>query len=78
MFHSKQKRQRRYARPAVPPSAHNIAWGAEQIARTIKRTLRQTRWLLECGRLSPPAYKLGGIWVADKAKLLARLSGDPV
>ncbi len=50
-----------------------ILWGADEIAKVIGRTKRQTFALLENGHI--PAKKVGGRWVAKRSELLAFLSG---
>jgi hypothetical protein len=47
----------------------DLLWGAEGIARELKRTRRQTVHLLENGRL--PAIKIGGTWVSSRRVLQA-------
>ena len=47
--------------------ALDIVWGAEEIAKIIGRTPRQTFGLLDNGQL--PAKKVGGRWVASRKKL---------
>jgi hypothetical protein len=51
------------------PSNENLdlIWGAEKIAVALGVPTRKASYLLECGRL--PAKKVGGRWVASRAKL---------
>jgi hypothetical protein len=51
----------------------DILWGAAEIAAAIKRTVRQTNWLLERGQL--PAKKVGNRWVASRKALRQALVG---
>ncbi|MAA98684.1 MAG: hypothetical protein CMN87_10785 [Stappia sp.] len=46
----------------------NIVWGAEEIARVIGRTPRQTFHLMASGQI--PAKKVGGRWCAERGKLI--------
>jgi hypothetical protein len=48
-------------------------WGAEAIAREIKREPRATYHLLENGRLD--ADRLGGRWVSTARRLRAQFAG---
>jgi len=45
----------------------DILWGAQEIARAIRRPVRQTFHLLENGQL--PAKKCGGKWCASREGL---------
>jgi hypothetical protein len=49
-------------------------WGAENIAKVIGRTTRQTFGLLEAGAL--PAKKIGNRWVGGRRKLRERVLGE--
>ncbi len=49
-------------------------WGAENIAPIIKRSVRQTFYLLSTGQL--PARKIGGRYVSTKRKLMSAILGD--
>ncbi len=53
------------------PNADNFAliWGAERIAEELGLKPRQAFYMLENGQL--PARKVGGRWVAERAKLRA-------
>lgn len=55
-------------------SETGLVWGAKEIAKIIGRTQRVTFTLLDKGEL--PAKKVGGRWVADRAKLVAFFTGD--
>jgi hypothetical protein len=55
-------------------SSSDLCWGARAIADVIGRTERITFYMLESGAL--PARKVGGRWVASKARLLAYCAGD--
>ena len=48
--------------------------GAQAIADYIKRSYRQTCYLLETRQL--PAWKIAGQWHSTKAKLRARILGE--
>ena len=50
-------------------------WGAEAIAREIRRTPRQTYWSLENGDL--PAGKMGSTWFSTRRRLRDFLNGNP-
>ncbi|TIP42437.1 MAG: DNA-binding protein [Mesorhizobium sp.] len=52
----------------------DLVWGCAAIARVIRRTQRQTFYMLENGTL--PAKKVGGRWVSERGKLLAHLLED--
>ena len=52
----------------------DIVWSATAIAAVIRRSERQTFYLLENGAL--PAKRVGGRWVASRKKLLAAVIGD--
>jgi hypothetical protein len=52
----------------------DILWGAKAIAEEIKRTERQTSYLLETGRL--PGKKIGGRWTSTRTALRRRF--DPL
>jgi hypothetical protein len=52
----------------------NVLWGAQAIADYIGKTYRQTRYMLEHGRL--PAQKMGQLWIGNKKKISARLLGE--
>jgi hypothetical protein len=54
--------------------AIDLIWEVSQIAKVIGRTERQTFRLLETGQL--PAKKIGGRWVASRAKLIAHFMED--
>ncbi len=58
----------------VQQETDEILWGAEAIATEIGRDRSATFHLLSAGAL--PAKKVGGRWVASKAKLRAFLSGE--
>ena len=45
----------------------DLVWGAEEIAKVIGRTSRQTFHMLTSGQL--PAKKVGDRWVADRNQL---------
>lgn len=45
----------------------DLIWGASAIAAEIKRTPRQTFYLLQTGKI--PARKLGATWVANREVL---------
>jgi hypothetical protein len=47
-------------------------WGAENIGKVIRRTPRQTQYLLESGLL--PARKIGRLWVSDEDSLLQAIT----
>lgn len=51
---------------------NDLIWGAEEIAKVIGRTPRQTFHMLTEEHL--PAKKVGGRWVASRRKLLAALT----
>jgi len=54
----------------------DILWGAEEIARVINRTPRQTHHLLHRGAITA-AKKVGGRWCADRNGLRRQFSdGD--
>jgi hypothetical protein len=55
-------------------SASDLCWGARAIADVIERSERITFYMLESGAL--PARKVGGRWVASRARLLAYCTGD--
>jgi hypothetical protein len=55
-------------------SSSDLCWGARAIADVIERSERITFYMLESGAL--PARKVGGRWVASKARLLAHCRGD--
>jgi hypothetical protein len=59
-----------------PKSPSDLCWGASAIAETINRSVRQTFWLLENGLL--PAKKVGRVWCASRARLIAHCTGDDV
>jgi hypothetical protein len=52
----------------------DLAWGVGEIAAVVQRDERATYHLLAKGEL--PARKVGGRWVASKARLLAFLTGQ--
>jgi hypothetical protein len=52
----------------------DLLWGADAIAKAIGRTERMTFHLLEKGEI--PAKKVGGRWVASRAKLLEHLTNN--
>lgn len=52
----------------------DFLWGANKIGRAIGRTPRQTHHLLTTGKLKS-AKKIGGLWVANRPKLI-REFGD--
>jgi hypothetical protein len=54
----------------------DIVWGAEAIAKIIKREPRATYYLLERGHI-PTAKKVGGNWVASRRAILKFLLEDP-
>jgi hypothetical protein len=60
--------------PVEEETSHDCLWGAEEIARVINLTPRQTWYLLEKHLL--PAKKIGGRWTASRRALLAHLSGE--
>ena len=45
----------------------DLLWGAAEIAKTIKRSERETFHLLQTAKL--PAKKVGKIWVASRRSL---------
>jgi hypothetical protein len=51
-----------------------VVWGAEAIAKTIRRPTRAVYHLLQKDLL--PARKVGANWVASRAALLRYFSGD--
>lgn len=52
-------------------------WGFEKMAPIIKRTPRQTHYLITSGALPEGTVKkVGGRWVTTKRKLLAALIGE--
>lgn len=51
----------------------DLAWGVGEIAAVVERDERATYHLLATGQL--PAKKVGGKWVASKARLRAFLTG---
>ncbi|WP_244631301.1 helix-turn-helix domain-containing protein [Aureimonas sp. ME7] len=51
----------------------DLLWGAEEIAKVIRRTRRQTFAMLDNGEL--PARKVGGRWVIERAELAAVFTG---
>jgi hypothetical protein len=51
-----------------------FVWGARNIGRTIGVPTRKAFYLLEHDLL--PARKVGGVWVAARAKLRAALGGE--
>ena len=54
---------------------HNdLIWGADNIARTINRSERQTFHMLSGGHI-PPAVKVGNRWVVSRAALTAFFRG---
>jgi hypothetical protein len=53
----------------------DIIWGATEIAKVISRSERSTFYLLERGTL--PARKVGRLWSASRATLLAYCAGEP-
>lgn len=55
-------------------NGNDLVWEAAEIAPIIKRTERQTLHLLNRGLL--PAKKIGGRWVASRAKLIAFLTDE--
>jgi hypothetical protein len=55
-------------------SSSDLCWGARAIADVIERTERETFYLLENGLI--PGRKIGGKWVASRARLLAYCTGD--
>lgn len=58
--------------PATPePAQMDLVWGCDGIAKAIKRTKRQTFYMLESGALK--ATKVGNRWVADRQTLLSAL-----
>lgn len=74
---SKPRKPHRAARPVDPPPADPaLVWGAAAIGRVIGRSPRQTHYLLETGKLSPAARKVGAIWCGSPQKLIEHLSGD--
>lgn len=52
----------------------DLIWGADDIAKAIGLNRRQTYHLLEGGHL--PAKRVGGKWVASRAKLIAALTEE--
>jgi hypothetical protein len=52
----------------------DILWGAEEIARVINRTRRQTHHLLNRGAIDA-AKKIGGRWCANKERLREQFCG---
>jgi hypothetical protein len=52
----------------------DLVWGADEIARIIKRDNRATYHLLSKGVL--PVRKIGGRYCGSRRKLLAFLTGD--
>lgn len=59
--------------PAPTPETRpmDLVWGCDEIAKAIKRTKRQTFYMLESGALK--ARKVGNRWVADRQTLLTDL-----
>lgn len=55
-------------------AGQDMAWGVAEIARVIGRDERATYHLLAIKEL--PARKVGGRWVASRAKLRAFLRGE--
>jgi hypothetical protein len=55
-------------------NSDDVVWGAEAIGNVIKKTPRQTFYLLGRGHL--PARKIGSQWAASRKKLLACIVGD--
>lgn len=49
--------------------AIDLIWEVSEIAKTIGRTERQARYMLEKGEL--PGKKVGGRWVVERSKLVA-------
>jgi len=58
--------------PSEPPQLRPI-WGAEAIGKLIKRSERQTFYLLEQGAI--PARKIGGLWCAEENELRRFITG---
>lgn len=52
----------------------DLAWGVGEIAAVVERDERATYHLLARGQL--PARKVGGRWVASRARLRAFLMGE--
>ena len=52
----------------------DLVWEVDEIARLIGRSHRQTNHMLAKGEL--PAKKVGGRWVASRAKLIAFFMED--
>lgn len=51
----------------------DLLWGADEIARAIGKTRRQTFWLLENGQL--PAKKIGRQWCISRKVLTEYFEG---
>ncbi|UXS09219.1 DNA-binding protein [Agrobacterium tumefaciens] len=51
----------------------DLVWGVAEIAKVILRNERQTAYMLKKNYL--PARKVGGAWVAERAKLVSFLLG---
>ena len=47
----------------------DFLWGAEEIGKPIRRTKRQTHYMLHHGLINS-AKKFGGLWVAHRVALL--------
>lgn len=50
----------------------DLLWGTKEISKVIRRTERQTGYLLEAQKLKS-AKKIGGRWVVSRSALLAEL-----
>ena len=57
-----------------PALAGDLLWGADAIGRELGLTERKAFYQLERGNL--PARKIGGLWVASRAKLRELFHGE--
>lgn len=55
-------------------NGNDLVWEAAGIANVISRTERQVLHMLNTGQI--PAKKVGGRWVASRAKLIAYLTNE--
>jgi hypothetical protein len=74
MENRKKKRRLPASVNPQPFQQHDICRGAKAIGEVLGLTERQAFWALESGQV--PATKLGRIWTASRARLLARVTRD--
>jgi hypothetical protein len=55
--------------------ADDLCWGVKEIASVIRRTPRQTHWLLSTGKI--PGRKIGDSWTSTRTELYQALTAPP-